>query len=173
MTARTNWFNGQRVFQDALTHSQDSLITADKNRIVDFFTVPGIVNGLTLSSSGGYATVGTGVGYDGNGDRVRVSTYQSAVGYNGLCINAATGSYDIVAQYTETNDGIYGINPSGVGVYEHILDSFTVAAKKVGTDTVSAVTDIVLGRAVVASTYGAISLSSLNRQVTSVRSFGP
>ena len=175
MSARTNWYDGQRVFADALTYSQNAIISSVKNKVTDFFSVPGIITGLTLAGNNlrGTAEVSAGAAYDGNGERVSVLNGVTNIFYNGLSLNASTGTYKVVAQYAEGNDGIVGINLDGLCVFLHIMDRYNLVVKKVGTDTVSATTDVVLGQLTVALTYGSMTYSGTPRQIVAVKTFGP
>lgn len=163
---RTNYFDGQRVFADALTHSQDGLISGIKNRYADLFS-QGVANGLSFLTydSLGTITVTSGVGYDGHGERIYVPSNVYSIGYNGLSINMSSGQYEVIAQYGEINDGIYGLNPDGLSVIEHIYESYAVTVKKQGIDTIDPLKDVILGNVTVSVPYGSMSISTLDRQI--------
>lgn len=150
---RSNFYDGQRVFTDALTYSQNSLIGGIQDRMTDLFVVPAVLDGLCVGASifsSGRAYVTAGTAYDINGDRVEVPSNTSDLAYNGGSINAAAGTYHIVARYAETNDGIVGVGIDGTTHAEHVIESYALTVKKSGSDSLSS-TDVRVADIVVTS----------------------
>jgi hypothetical protein len=83
MTQSENWQSGQKILKQDMQYAQASADSAINDRQVDNFN-PGIaqdlLNGMVFSVAGVTSvTVGTGTGYNSNGERIEIS---SLIGYN-------------------------------------------------------------------------------------------
>jgi len=169
---RTYFFDSQKVFEDGLSWGFNGVINRSKFNISDVF-VSGTANGLTAGANYG-ALAGTiyicpGVAYDKNGERINVPTLQSPINYNGSLINAVAATYKITVQYSESNDGVVGIDLEGITHAEHITESYKVSVYK-STDSIP--DDVVqLGQVVVAAPGNPLVPDATGREVFAIRTF--
>lgn len=130
-------FSGVQVSLFDATYWTSETADAIRQRINSDLYNPGVVNGLTVFASGtqsGLIAYTAGVAYDINGERIGVTSLQDRISYNGSALNT-TDTYQVALQYTEGNDGTYGLDVDGLSAARHVTDSFRTRIIKVGTDS--------------------------------------
>lgn len=162
---RLNPFNGLEISLQDASYWTIETTNAVKQRMSDWCS-PGVVNGLTVFSSGtqaGKAAFTLGVAYDSNGERIAPATLTDNIAYGQAALNTAS-TYKIALRFSDGNDGTSGIGVDGSSNFRHITDSYSVVVAKTGADTLQS-SDVILAQVYSTVNGGTLIIDRTVRQV--------
>ena len=109
---RLQTFDGQQLERGDFDFLVSGFTISLNHRFIDFYDY-GVLDGLTVEQSSEYpgkVKVGCGKAYDRNRERIHVLSDIDNIGYNGLSINAESGSYGVVINHEDIITR-YGLDP--------------------------------------------------------------